>query len=161
MKILVTGGNSRLAAALKKYLKADFLGRDKLDLSNKDHIDRLSTYDCVIHTAARTPAMNQNLEILFAKTQAKKIFLFTSKQGTFLNWRQPGDIQYGLEKLAMNFIVYRHNMENHNAQLIEPGQMDNDQQYDRIAKKFAECYEDWQFTKNMIYDMDVDRYIGF
>jgi hypothetical protein len=161
MKILVTGGNSRLATALKKYIEGDFFGRDKLDLSNKDHIDRLGTYDCVIHTAARTSSMNENLEILFLKTHAKKIFLFTSKQGTFLNWRQPGNMEYGLEKLTMNFIVYRHNMETHNAQLIEPGQMDDEQQYDRIAKKFADTYADWQFTKNMIYDMDVDRYIGF
>ena len=159
--ILITGGNSRLAKALKNHIKGDFFGRDKLDLKNKEHINSVGTYEYLIHTAARTPSMNQNLKLLFEKTKAKKIFLFTSKQGTFLNWRRPGHIEYGLEKLAMNFIVYRQNMENHNAQLLEPGQMDTPEQYDRIAKKFSEVFQNWQFSKNMIYDLDVDRYIGF
>ena len=96
---------------------------------------------------------------MFGKT--KKIFAFTSKQGTFLNWKKTGPINYGLEKLNLNFIVYRHNIENHNAQIIEPGHMETDQDYDKIAKKFGNMYKDWQFTKNQIYDLVNERYIPY
>ena len=97
--------------------------------------------------------------MLFSK--AKKIFVFTSKQGTFLNWKKTGPISYGLEKLSLNFIVYRHNMEYSNAQIFEPGHMETTEQYDSIAKKFSEVYLDWQFEKNMIYDLYADRYLAY
>jgi len=47
---------------------------------------------------------------------------------------------YGMEKLYLNFYTYRHNFENHNAQLIEPGHMETSAQYDNVAKKFSELY---------------------
>ena len=78
------------------------------------------------------------MPLLFSK--AKKIFAFTSKQGTFLNWKKTGPIDYGIEKLTLNFLVYRQNMENHNAQIFEPGHMETKEHYDHIAQKFSELY---------------------
>ena len=78
-----------------------------------------------------------------------------------MNWKKTGPIKYGLEKLILNFTVYRHNFENHNAQIFEPGHMETTEQYDNISKKFNEVYRDWQFEKNMIYDLANDRYIGY
>ena len=99
------------------------------------------------------------MSLLFSK--AKKIFAFTSKQGTFLNWKKSGPIEYGLEKLTLNFIVYRQNMEKHNAQIFEPGHMETKEHYDNIAKKFSELYLNWKFEKNAIYELPTDRYIPY
>jgi hypothetical protein len=52
-------------------------------------------------------------------------------------------------------------MENHNAQIFEPGHMDSQKDYDGIAEKFNEIYKDWQFTKNQIYDLVKDQYIPY
>ena len=65
------------------------------------------------------------------------------------------------EKLTLNFIVYRHNMENHNAQIFEPGHMERSEDYDKIAKKFGNIYKDWQFSKNQIYDLVKESYIPY
>ena len=116
-------------------------------------------YDVLIHTATGNKKINDNLNLLY--TKAKKIFVFTSRQGTFLNWKKPADIDYGLEKLSLNFFTYRHNMENHNAQIVEPGHMDSQKDYDGIAEKFNGIYKDWQFTKNQIYDLVKDQYIPY
>ena len=39
--------------------------------------------------------------------------------------------------------------------------METEDQYNSIAKKFSELYENWKFEKNMIYDLQQDRYIGY
>ena len=116
-------------------------------------------YDVLIHTATGNRNINNNLPLLFSK--ANKIFVFTSKQGTFINWQKSGPLDYGLEKLTLNFIVYRHNMERHNAQIFEPGHMETESQYNNIAKKFSDVYLNWSFEKNMIYDLSEDRYVAY
>ena len=157
--ILITGGNGNLANSLKEYLDGDFYGKDMLDLTDRNCISNLPNYEILIHTATGNKRINENLTLLFSKAQ--KIFAFTSKQGTFFNWKRPGPINYGLEKLTLNFIVYRHNMENHNAQLFEPGHMETEEDYNKVAKKFANVYKDWQFTKNQIYDLVKELYIPY
>ena len=159
MTILITGGNGNLANSLKKYVDGDYYGKDMLDLTDRNCIRNLQNYDILIHTATGNNKINNNLPLLFSK--AKKIFAFTSKQGTFLNWKRPGPIDYGLEKLTLNFIVYRQNMENHNAQIFEPGHMETKEHYDHIAKKFSELYLNWKFEKNAIYELPTDRYIPY
>lgn len=159
MTILITGGNGNLANSLKKYIDGDYYGKDMLDLTDRNCIANLQNYDMLIHTATGNKKINDNLSLLFSK--AKKIFAFTSKQGTFLNWKKSGPLEYGLEKLTLNFIIYRQNLENHNAQIFEPGHMETPEQYNNIAKKFSEIYLDWKFEKNMIYDLQQDRYIGY
>tara|TARA_B100000902_G_scaffold191990_1_gene183465 strand:- start:118 stop:597 length:480 start_codon:yes stop_codon:yes gene_type:complete len=159
MTILITGGNGNLANSLKKYVDGDYYGKDMLDLTDRNCIRNLQNYDILIHTATGNNKINNNLPLLFSK--AKKIFAFTSKQGTFLSWKRPGSIDYGLEKLTLNFIVYRQNMEKHNIQMFEPGHMETKEHYDHIAKKFSELYLDWKFEKNAIYDLTTDRYIPY
>ncbi len=159
MTTLITGGNGLLANSLKTYIDGDFYGKDMLDVTDANCINNLPNYDILIHTATGNKAINDNIPLLL--TKAKKIFVFTSKQGTFLNWKQPSSLDYGLEKVNLNFTVYRHNLENHNAQIFEPGHMETEEQYNSIAKKFSELYENWKFEKNMIYDLQQDRYIGY
>ena len=159
MTILITGGNGNLANSLKKYIDGDYFGKDMLDLTDRNCIRNLPNYEILIHTATGNNKINNNLSLLFSK--AKKIFAFTSKQGTFLNWKKTGPIHYGLEKLTLNFIVYRQNMENHNAQIFEPGHMETKEHYEYIAKKFSELYSNWKFEKNAIYELPTDRYIPY
>lgn len=159
MMILITGGNGNLANSLKKHLDGDYYGKDMLDLTDRNCVRNLRNYDILIHTATGNNKINNNLPLLFSK--AKKIFAFTSKQGTFLSWKKPGSIDYGLEKLTLNFIVYRQNMEKHNVQIFEPGHMETKEHYDNISKKFSELYLDWKFEKNAIYDLTTDRYIPY
>ena len=159
MTILITGGNGNLANSLKEYIDGDYYGKDMLDVTDRNCIRNLQTYDILIHTATGNRNLNDNLPLLFSK--AKKIFAFTSKQGTFLNWQKAGPIDYGLEKLNLNFLIYRHNIENHNVQIFEPGHMETPEQYDNIAKKFSDVYLSWQFEKNMIYDLSSDRYLAY
>lgn len=159
MNILITGGNGNLANSLKKYIDGDYYGKDMLDLTNRNCIRNLPSYDTLIHTATGSNKINDNLLLLFSK--AKRIFVFTSKQGTFMNWKNPGPINYGLEKLTMNFIVYRHNMEYSNAQIFEPGHMQTENDYDVIAEKFSKIQKDWTFTKNQIFDLVNERYIPY
>lgn len=159
MTTLITGGNGNLANSLKKYIDGDYYGKDILDLTDKNCIRNLPQYDVLIHTATGSRYINNNLSLLFSK--AKKIFVFTSKQGTFMNWKKSGPIEYGLEKLTLNFFTFRHNFENHNAQIFEPGHMETTEQYDIVAKKFRDIYLDWKFEKNMIYDLSVDRYLAY
>ena len=52
-------------------------------------------------------------------------------------------------------------MQNHNAQLFEPGHMESIEHYDAVAKKFSELYKNWKFEKNMIYDLSQNGYIGY
>jgi hypothetical protein len=159
MTTLVTGGNGFLANSLKQYIDGDYYGKDMLDVTSTNCVRNLPTYDVLIHTATSNTNINDNLLLLFSK--AKKIFAFTSKQGTFMNWKKPGPINYGLEKLTLNFLTFRHNIENHNAKIFEPGHMETPEQYDNIAKKFSNVYLDWKFEKNMIYDLSVDRYLAY
>ena len=159
MTTLITGGNGSLANSLKQYIDGDYYGKDMLDVTNRNCIRNLPTYDVLIHTATGNRNINDNLPLLFSK--ANKIFVFTSKQGTFVNWQKSGPIDYGLEKLTLNFLTYRHNMENHNAQIFEPGHMETPEQYNAIAKKFSDVYLDWSFEKNMIFDLSTDRYIAY
>ena len=159
MTTLITGGNGNLANCLKNYIDGDYYGKEMLDLTDRNCITNLPEYKILIHTATGNRKINDNLSLLFSKAQ--KIFAFTSKQGTFLNWKKVSPIDYGLEKLSLNFIVYRHNIENQNAQLLEPGHMDTEEEYDIIAKKFSKLYETWKFEKNMIYDLCGDRYLGY
>lgn len=159
MTTLITGGHGNLANSLKKFIRGDYYGKDMLDLTDRNCIRNLQNYDILIHTASGNTKINDNLPLLFSK--AKKIFAFTSKQGTFLNWKKTGPIDYGLEKLTLNFIAYRQNIENHNTQIFEPGHMETEDQYNSIAKKFSELYKNWSFEKNMIYDLQQDRYLGY
>ena len=159
MNILITGGNGNLADSLKKYIDGDYYGKETLDLTDRNCIRNLRSYDVIIHTASGSNKINDHLTLLFGK--AKKVFAFTSRQGTFLNWKRSGPIDYGLEKLTLNFTVYRHNMTQHNAQLLEPGHMESNDDYDKIAEKFAKIYQDWGFTKNQIYDLVKDYYIPY
>ena len=161
MTTLITGGNGFLANSLKQYIDGDYYGKDMLDITSRNCVRNLPTYDVLIHTATGNGniKLNNNLPLLFSK--AKKIFVFTSKQGTFMNWKKTGPIDYGLEKLTLNFIVYRHNMEHHNAQIFEPGHMETKEQYNNIAKKFSDVYLSWQFEKNMIFNLSAERYIGY
>jgi hypothetical protein len=161
MKILVTGGNGKLATRLKKYLKGDFLGKEELDLTNLTHINNLQTYDMLIHTAKGNIDISLNFEALIKQTNPKKIFAFTSRQGTFMNWKENSNIKYGLEKLILNFVIYRHSLENNNALLIEPGHMETDYQYEANAKKFNELFHSHVFKKNMILDLNANRYLPF
>lgn len=158
MTILITGGNGNLSNCLKEYIDGDFYGKDMLDLTDRNCIKNLPPYDILIHTATGTN-INTNLQLLYSK--AKKIFSFTSKRGTFLNWKQADHLEYGIEKLNLNFITYRHNLQNHNAQLFEPGHMESIEHYDAVAKKFSELYKNWKFEKNMIYDLSQNGYIGY
>ena len=159
MTTLITGGNGFLANSLKQYIDGDYYGKNMLDITSTNCVRNLPTYDILIHTATSNTNINDNLLLLFSK--AKKIFAFTSKQGTFMNWKKPGSINYGLEKLTLNFLTFRHNIENHTAQIFEPGHMETPEQYDNIAKKFSNVYLDWKFEKNMIYDLSVDRYLSY
>ena len=159
MTTLITGGNGFLANSLKQYIDGDYYGKNMLDITSTNCVRNLPTYDILIHTATSNTNINDNLLLLFSK--AKKIFAFTSKQGTFMNWKKPGPINYGLEKLTLNFLTFRHNIENHTAQIFEPGHMETPEQYDNIAKKFSNVYLDWKFEKNMIYDLSVDRYLAY
>ena len=160
MTTLITGGNGFLANSMKQYIDGDYYGKDMLDLTDRNCIRNLPVYDTLIHTAKGMGSnSNDNLPLLFSK--AKKIFVFTSKQGTFLNWRKPGPINYGLEKLTLNFLTFRHNIENHTAQIFEPGHMETKEHYDHIAKKFSELYLNWKFEKNAIYELPTDRYIPY
>ena len=159
MMTLITGGNGNLANSLKKYIDGDYYGKDMLDITDTNCIRNLPSYDILIHTATGDKKINKNLSLLYSK--AKKIFAFTSRQGTFMNWKKTGPIAYGMEKLYLNFYTYRHNFENHNAQLIEPGHMETSAQYDNVAKKFSKLYTNWRFEKNMIYDITEDRYLGY
>ena len=159
MTTLITGGNGFLANSLKQYINGDYYGKDMLDITDRNCIRNLPTYDVLIHTATGNKDINNTLPLLFNK--ARKIFVFTSKQGTFVNWRKSGPLDYGLEKLTLNFLTYRHNIENHNAQIFEPGHMETQEQYNNIAKKFSEIYLDWSFKKNMIFDLSTDRYVAY
>ena len=159
MTILITGGNGKLAKSLKKYINGDYYGKDRLDLTDAKSIKSLPNYNFLIHTATGNRQINDNLDLLLEK--ANKIFVFTSKQGTFLNWKKTGPINYGIEKLNLNFIVYRHNFVNHNAQIFEPGHMETEDDYNKIAEMFSKIYLDWSFTKNQIYDLVKDFYIPY
>ena len=161
MKVLVTGGNGKLSTQLKKYIKADFLSKDQMDLTSKEQIVRLSTYDTLIHTAKGDIQISLNLPLLINTVQPKKIFAFTSRQGTYLNWKKNNELNYGLEKLILNFIIYRNNITNNNAQLIEPGHMETLEQYNNVAEKFNEFYKICKFEKNMIFDIVNNRYIPY
>ena len=50
---------------------------------------------------------------------------------------------------------------NHNAQIFEPGHMETEDDYNKIAEKFSKIYLDWSFTKNQIYDLVKDFYIPY
>ena len=81
--ILVTGGHGNLANSLKEFIDGDYYGKDMLDITDRNCIRNLPEYEILIHTATGNRNINENLSLLFSK--AKKIFVFTSKQGTFLN----------------------------------------------------------------------------
>jgi len=159
MMTLITGGHGNLANSLKKYVDGDYLGKDMLDLTDRNCVSNLPAYETIIHTATGNRQINENLSLLFSKS--KRVFAFTSKQGTYLNWKKTGHLDYGLEKLNLNFIAYRHNLENHNVQLIEPGHMETPSDYEHIAEKFSKMYVKWDMQKNQIYDLVKERYIPY
>jgi hypothetical protein len=161
MKILVTGGTGKLATELKKYIKADFLSKEQLNLTSKERISQLPNYDILIHAASGSIDISLNLNLLISTIKPKKIFAFTSRQGTYLNWKENSNIEYGLEKIILNFIIYRNNITKNNGQLIEPGHMETTEQYNNIAKKFSIFYKDCDFKKNMIFDIVNNRFIPY
>jgi len=161
MKILITGGEGRLATALKKYIRGDFLSKDILNLTKIEDIAKLGLYDILIHTAKGDINISLNFEKLIKQTNPKKIFAFTSRQGTFMNWKKNENIEYGLEKLILNFIIYRHNLTNKNALLIEPNHMQTEEEYNNTVKKFNEMFLSYNFEKNMILDLNAGKYLPF
>jgi hypothetical protein len=162
MKILVTGGNGKLATQLKKYIQGDFLGKEILNLTKPKDITKLDHYDVIIHTAKGNIDISLNFKKLIKQTKPKKIFAFTSRQGTFMNWKKNENIEYGLEKLILNFIIYRHNVDYKNAILIEPGHMSTEKEYANAASLFYEEFNNEKlFEKNMIYDLISKRYVAY
>ena len=161
MTTLITGGNGFLANSLKNYIDGDFYGKDMLDLTDTNCINNLREYDILIHTAASNIDISLNVKKLIDQIKPKKIFAFTSRQGTFLNWKKDNPLNYGLEKLILNFTIYRHNLSNHNAVLIEPGHMKTTEQYNASAKKFEEIYKDFKFEKNMILNLHKGIYLPY
>ena len=59
-KILVTGGNGKLATELKKHLAGDYLGREDLDFTKPITLNR--KYDLVVHTGAYTNVKTAEFE---------------------------------------------------------------------------------------------------
>lgn len=161
MKTLVTGGDGKLSSQLKKYIEADFLSKQKLDLTSKEQISQLTNYDVLIHTAKGDIDISLNLPLLIKTIKPNKIFAFTSRQGTYLNWKENTNLEYGLEKLILNFTIYRHNIDKANAHLIEPGHMETEEQYEIIAKKFVNYMDRENYKKNMIYDLYNGRFLPF
>ena len=161
MKTLVTGGNGKLSTQLKKYIEADFLSKQKLDLTSKEQISQLPNYNVLIHTAKGNIDISLNLPLLIKTIKPSKIFAFTSRQGTYMNWKENTNLNYGVEKLILNFVIYRNNITNNNGQLIEPGHMETLEQYNTIAKKFNEFHRKCKFEKNMIFDIVNNRYIPY
>ncbi len=73
-KILITGGNGRLATELKKHLKGDYLSRKDFDFTKPIMLKK--KYDLIIHAGAYTNVKKAELE------DKKKCFM-ANVYGTF------------------------------------------------------------------------------
>jgi dTDP-4-dehydrorhamnose reductase len=74
MKILITGGNGKLATELKKHLPGDYLSRKKFDFTKP--ITLKKNYDLIVHIGAYT-------NVKKAEFQDKKKCFMTNVYGTF------------------------------------------------------------------------------
>ena len=95
MTTLVTGGNGFLANSLKQYIDGDYYGKDMLDVTSRNCVRNLPTYDVLIHTATGNgdTKFNNNLPLLFSK--AKKIFVRYVANGTL--WKMGDMFQLSIE----------------------------------------------------------------
>ena len=75
MTTLVTGGNGFLANSLKQYVDGDYYGKDMLDVTSRNCVRNLPTYDVLIHTATGNgdTKFNNNLPLLFSKAKILQI----------------------------------------------------------------------------------------
>lgn len=73
-KILITGGNGRLATELKKHLPGDYLNKEELDFTKP--ITLQTKYDLILHAGAYTNVKN-------AETDGKEVCFITNAYGTF------------------------------------------------------------------------------
>ena len=103
-KIVTKSGSTFLEECkiIIKKLHPDWVSRGALKLLQAIKIFKINISDKVcLDIGSSTGGFT---EVLLSN-KAKKIFAFTSKQGTFFNWKRPGPINYGLEKLTLNFII--------------------------------------------------------
>src|SRR3989344_1712853 len=73
-RILITGGNGKLATELKKHLPGDYLDRDDLDFTKP--IKLKTKYDLIVHAGAYT-------NVKKAEFEEKKECFMTNVYGTF------------------------------------------------------------------------------
>lgn len=73
-KILITGGNGKLATELKKYIPGDYLSKEELDFTKP--INFKKKYDLVIHVGAYT-------DVKKAENEDKEKCFMTNVYGTF------------------------------------------------------------------------------
>lgn len=73
-RILITGGNGKLATELKKYLTGDYLGREDLDFTKPITLEK--KYDLIVHTGAYT-------NVRAAEFEGKKDCFMVNVYGTF------------------------------------------------------------------------------
>lgn len=73
-KILVTGGNGKLATELKKHLTGDYLSREKFDFTKP--IKSKKKYDLIVHTGAYT-------DVRKAESTDQKECFMANAYGTF------------------------------------------------------------------------------
>lgn len=73
-KILITGGNGKLATELKKYLPADYLSREKFDFTKPIKLKK--KYTLIVHAGAYT-------NVRRAESTGKKVCFETNVYGTF------------------------------------------------------------------------------
>jgi len=73
-KILITGGNGKLATELKKHLPGDYFGREELDFTKPITFD--TKYDLIVHAGAYT-------NVKQAEFEKQETCFMTNVYGTF------------------------------------------------------------------------------
>lgn len=73
-RILITGGNGKLATELRKHLPGDYLGREDLDFTQPIKLEK--KYDLVVHLGAYT-------NVRAAESEGKKDCFMVNVYGTF------------------------------------------------------------------------------
>ena len=99
-KILITGGNGKLATELKKHLSGDYLGRNDLDFTKP--IKLKTKYDLIVHAGAYT-------NVRKAEFKDKKKCFMTNVYGTFnliQHYKTTPFIFISTEFAANPFVVY-------------------------------------------------------
>ncbi len=99
-KILITGGNGKLATELKKHLKGDYLSRKDFDFTKP--ITRKQKYDLIVHVGAYTNVKKAEFE------DKKKCFM-ANVYGTFnlvQHYKNTPFILISTEFAANPFAIY-------------------------------------------------------